>query len=338
MAAPRPPADSAAYAIVRPFFATNRKRIGADLLKASFGGERGVLTYGTCEVSIPRYHRVGQLESPSIWRFEFREDPARHVVLMSVSTKPKAEYFAQLTRSIAAARQRTAFVFVHGYNVSFEDAARRTAQMSYDLGYQGVPVFFSWPSQSSLSAYTVDEQNIEWAEVGLQSFLHDFLAQSGVAEVVLIAHSMGNRGLTRTLAAVLRENPALRSKVKEIILAAPDIDADVFRDQIAPALIEAQRPITLYASSKDLALSASRGVHGAARAGDSGLGLIIFPGIETIDATDVDTSLLGHSYIGDSPTVISDMTSLIREGLRADKRVGLSVVEKPGGRYWAVTH
>jgi len=337
MAAPRPPADSAAYAIVRPFFATNRKRIGADLLKASFGGERGVLTYGTCEVSIPRYHRVGQLESPSIWRFEFREDPARHVVLMSVSTKPKAEYFAQLTRSIAAARQRTAFVFVHGYNVSFEDAARRTAQMSYDLGYQGVPVFFSWPSQSSLSAYTVDEQNIEWAEVGLQSFLHDFLAQSGVSEVVLIAHSMGNRGLTRTLAAVLRENPALRSKVKEIILAAPDIDADVFRDQIAPALIEAQRPITLYASSKDLALSASREVHGAARAGDSGLGLIIFPGIETIDATDVDTSLLGHSYIGDSPTVISDMTSLIREGLRADKRVGLSVVEKPGGRYWAVT-
>jgi len=304
-------------------------------MNITFGGERGELVYGTCEVSIPRYHQVGQLESPSIWKLEFREDPAKHVMVMSVKTLPKELYFAQLSTAIAGSRKRSAFVFVHGYNVSFEDAARRTAQMSYDLGYGGIPVFFSWPSQASVAAYTVDEQNLEWAEKGLRSFLEDVLTRSGTSEVILVAHSMGNRGLTRAMGSLLAKNPSLAAKVKEIILAAPDIDADVFKDTIAPALIAAQRPITLYASSKDLALTASKDVHGYARAGDAGPGLVIIPGIETVDATLVDTSLLGHSYIGDSRSVISDMTALVLDGTRADKRSGLKLVNGSGGRYWS---
>jgi esterase/lipase superfamily enzyme len=320
---------------VRSYFATNRGRLAAADAQVRFGGGRGSLSYGTTEVSIPRHHVRGQLESPSIWKLEFRADPAKHVVLMNVSLKPKSDYFGQLSRDIAHSRNRNAFVFVHGYNVSFEDAARRTAQMSYDLGFGGVPVFFSWPSQSSLAAYTVDEQSIEWAESGLRNFLDDFLSQPDVPEVILIAHSMGNRGLTRALGSLLSTKPALAAKVKEIILAAPDIDADVFRDTIAPALVAAQRPITLYASSADRALMASKEVHGFARAGDAGPGLVVLPGIETVDATHVDTSFLGHSYVGDSRSVISDMSYLIREGLRAGRRTGLRVVEGTAGRYWA---
>jgi esterase/lipase superfamily enzyme len=334
-ALPPAPAESLDYAVVRTYFGTNRKRIDPASAKVQFGGDRAPLSYGICEVSIPRYHRPGQLESPSIWRLEFREDPAKHVVLMSVGIRSKADYFAQLAQSITRARNRSAFVFVHGYNVSFEDAARRTAQMSYDLGYNGVPVFFSWPSQSAISAYTVDEQNIEWAEAGLKSFLGDLLARSGPAEVILVAHSMGNRGLTRAMAALLAQDPALASKVKEIILAAPDIDAEVFKETIAPALIAAQRPITLYASSKDLALTASKDVHGYPRAGDAGPGLVVIPGIETVDASLVDTSLLGHSYIGDSRTVITDMTALVLQGTRAEKRAGLRMINGSAGRYWS---
>jgi esterase/lipase superfamily enzyme len=52
--------------------------------------------------------------------------------------------------------KKSAFIFVHGYNVTFEDAARRTAQMSYDLSFDGAPVFYSWPSQGSLGDYLKD--------------------------------------------------------------------------------------------------------------------------------------------------------------------------------------
>jgi esterase/lipase superfamily enzyme len=251
-----------------------------------------------------------------------------------VQTQSRQQFLAQLEARTRAAKKRSAFVFVHGYNVSFEDAARRTAQVSYDLGFPGVPLFYSWPSQASTTLYLEDEQNIEWAETNLHSFLTDVLTQSGEAEVVLIAHSMGNRALTRVVAALSRESPALRGRIKEIILTAPDIDADVFRRVLAPALVASGRPITLYASSDDLALVASKQAHGYGRAGESGPGLIVLPGIETVDATGVDTSLLGHSYYGDSRSVLSDMFYLLREGKRAGQRFGLEAVDGSHGRHW----
>jgi len=140
--------------------------------------------------------------------------------------------------------------------------------------------------------------------------------------------------LTRAVAALLTEQPALRPRVTEVILAAPDIDAEVFARDIAPVLAETGRPITLYASSADLALTASKKVHGYPRAGDAGPGLTISPGIETIDATEVDTSLVGHSYFAESRSVLSDMFHLVRDGQRAAQRSGLRAVDAQRGRYW----
>ena len=93
-------------------------------------------------------------------------------------------------------------------------AARRTAQISYDLAFEGAPVFYSWPSQAKTSAYTIDEQNIEWAQANLKGFLDEFFQRSGAQNVYLIAHSMGNRALTRAVASLLTEKPALRSRLK----------------------------------------------------------------------------------------------------------------------------
>ena len=323
------------YAVVRVFYGTDRNLTSRTDPKRMFGTARAALSYGTCEVSIPREHRMGELESPSIWRMEFRQDPEKHVVLLSAVPQPKDEFFAGLSQKVRESNERSAFLFVHGYNVTFEDAARRTAQMSYDLGFAGAPVFYSWPSQGTVSAYTVDEQNIEWGQANLKSFLVDFFSRSDAESIYLIAHSMGNRALTRATAAFLAENPAFRSRLKEVILTAPDIDADVFKRDIAPGLAASGRPVTLYASSDDLALVASKRVHGYPRAGDSGRGLVLVPGVETVDATKVDTSLLGHSYFADTRSVLSDLFNLIHNGQRASQRFGLETIETPEGRYWA---
>jgi len=62
------------FATVRVLFATNRT-IAADSA-VRFGSDPGAdLSYGYCDVSIPRDHRLGELEAPSIWRLEFREIP-----------------------------------------------------------------------------------------------------------------------------------------------------------------------------------------------------------------------------------------------------------------------
>lgn len=326
--------DKPDYAVARVFFATDRNLTGSKKTDEMFGVGRSTLRYGICDVSIPRDHRMGELESPSIWKLEFREDPAKHLVLLSVLVQPKDKYFTDLAARVRASAQASAFLFVHGYNVTFEDASRRTAQISYDLGFDGAPVFYSWPSQGTRLGYTVDEQNIEWAQANLKGFLEDFFGRSDAQSVYLIAHSMGNRALTRAVASLLAEKPSLGQRLKEVILTAPDIDADVFKRDIAPALTKSGRPITLYASSEDLALVASKKVHGYPRAGDSGQGLVVVPGIETIDATGTDTSLLGHSYFAETRSVLSDIFYLVRNGQRAEQRFGLQRVDTQAGKYW----
>jgi esterase/lipase superfamily enzyme len=331
--APIPP-RTADFAVVRVFFATDRNFTGSEQPDDMFGAGRSTLSYGICDVSIPRDHRMGELEAPSIWKLDFRESPDKHVVLLSAVVQPKARFFTDLAARVRASARASAFLFVHGYNVTFEDAARRTAQISYDLGFDGASVFYSWPSQGTPVAYTVDEQSIEWAQANLQGFLVDFFGRSQAQSIYLIAHSMGNRALTRAVASLLNARQSLRLRLKEVILTAPDIDADVFKRDIAPALTNSGRPITLYASSEDIAIAASKTVHGSWRAGDSGEGLVVVSGIETIDATGMDTSLLGHSYFADTRSVLSDIFYVIRNSQRADQRFGLRRVDTPAGRYW----
>ncbi len=323
------------YTVVRTFFATDRDQNSNASASQTFGSARSTLKYGTCEVSIPRDHRMGELEAPSIWKLQFKEDPDKHVVLLTARSMRQEFFYDSLRQRIQSSSGSSAFIFVHGYNVSFEDAARRTAQITYDLSFDGAPVFYSWPSQGKTAAYTVDEQTIEWAQGNLLKFLKDFFDQSDAQNVYLIAHSMGNRALTRSLAALLAEKPEVRKRLTEVILTAPDIDADVFKRDIAPALTSHGRPITLYASSRDLALAASKRVHGYPRAGDSGPEMVIMPGIETIDATKVETGFLGHSYFAESKSVLSDIYYLIKERQRADRRFGLRGVTTARGRYWA---
>lgn len=110
-----------------------------------------------CPVSVPKDHRVGALESPTVLRLEFRQDPQRHVVLLGVHRQPAAEFYADLRACVARTARKEAFVFIHGYNVGFETAVRRTAQIAYDLKFEGAPIAYSWPSQEGLLSYTVDE-------------------------------------------------------------------------------------------------------------------------------------------------------------------------------------
>ncbi len=325
------------YAVVRTFFATDRQSTGKSNENETFEGVRSPspsITYGMCDVSIPHDHRIGELEAPSIFRLEFREDPAKHVVVLKTVTAERDDFFTELSGRIKQSTEGSAFLFVHGYNVTFVDAARRTAQMAHDLNFDGAPVFYSWPSQGKTAAYTVDEQNVEWAQTNLQTFLEDFFKQSDAKNIYLIAHSMGNRALTRAAIAFLTKNPDARMRLKEIILAAPDIDAEVFKRDIAPALASSGSPVTLYASSTDVALIASKKFHGYARAGDSGKALLFASGIETVDATGMDTGFLGHSYFADTRSVLGDIFELIKNGKKANDRFGLEAIDAPNGRYW----
>src|SRR5262249_14260121 len=131
------------------------------------------LTYGVAEVSIPPKHEVGQVESPEWWRFEFSPDPQKHVVYRKATVKPEGEVFNELRDVVQKSGEKQAFVFIHGFNTSFEDAARRTAQMHHDMGFDGAPIFYSWPSEGSISplAYAHDTNAADRTTPKLKQFL-----------------------------------------------------------------------------------------------------------------------------------------------------------------------
>ncbi|MGA2060115.1 MAG: alpha/beta hydrolase [Thermoguttaceae bacterium] len=300
----------------------------------AYGPERGKLELGTCEVSIPKSHEVGELESPSVLRLEFREDPNRHVVLLGIQPEPADRFFADLRECVGRSPQKSAFVFVHGYNVGFEDAARRTAQIAYDLKFEGAAIFFSWPSQAEILDYAVDETNVSWAAPHLLRFLSDVAEQSGAERIHLIAHSMGNRALTSALRDLSLMQKSDKPTFDEVVLTAPDIDADTFVNDIAPAVVKTARRVTLYSSSNDEALIVSKKVHGYPRAGDSGSQLVVLPGIDTVDVSAVDTSLLGHTYYGDNSTVLADIFELLNASKPADERHWLRPERWGLLKYW----
>ncbi len=329
-----------AYSVVRVFYGTDRK---FDNGSKTFGGQRGALSLGAADVSVPFDHEVGKIERPA-WYLALvsAPNPEKHMVLLKQTPLEAKEFFRQIQEGGAGSGEPpSAFIFVHGYRVTFEDAALRTAQMAVDLEIKSVPVFYSWPSQGKLAGYTVDESNAEWTEPHLVKFLEQFADQSRVQKLVIIAHSMGSRAATRALATLLERRKDLAPRFEQLVLAAPDIDAEVFKRDIAPRFVALGRPVTLYASSNDSALGASRKVHGNPRAGESGRSLLIAGGVETIDASDIETDFLGHSYFGDTRPLLTDLTLLVRHGMRAAQRPSLVERTLPAGtdgtagHYWA---
>lgn len=324
-ALPPPPIreiELADYVKVPVFFATTRKKEGNDR-NTMFAAKRANTQFGVSWVSIPRSHEPGELEEPSLLTFTFREDPARHVVLLDVKLSPKDRWYQDLNASIAEGGLNQAFVFIHGYNVTFEDALRRTAQIKYDLGFSGPAILFSWPSHGKTSHYLADEANAEWSAPRLADLLVELRRRTGATTIHLIAHSLGNRVLSRAMERIDLD-PRIRPKpsFSQVILAAPDMDADVFREQLAPRMLRLARGITLYGSSDDRAILASKKAHQIERAGEGGPNLPIITGIDSIDVTGLDTTFLAHSYIG-AVTVLGDIAQIFCEGKTSAQRFGL---------------
>jgi esterase/lipase superfamily enzyme len=295
----------------------------------------GNIDVGLCEVTVPKTHEVGQLEAPSILRLEVKENAARHVVLRKTERLASEPFYDLLRQHVEASPRKELFIFVHGFNVSFEEAARRTAQIHYDMNFAGAPIFFSWPAHDKfIITYPADETNVSWSAPHLKRFLLEVVKESQARSINLIAHSMGSRALAAALREIELEMRGQSRLFNQVILAAPDIDAEEFRIHLAPAIARASQRLTLYASSRDDALLASQFLHRSPRAGDARDGLVVVSGIDTIDVTAIDSSPWGHTYLGSNDPILQDLKLLFSDAAAPRDRSWLSPAERGGLTYW----
>jgi esterase/lipase superfamily enzyme len=253
------------------------------------------------------------------------EDPAKDIAIArreDITSGP--DFFKQINAGIDSSPEHSGLVFIHGFNVLFDDAVLRTGQLAWDLGFKGPAILYSWPSSGSVGKYVADFETVEWSAPHLRDFLQDLRRLTGARVVHLIAHSMGTR-----LLAMALENLQDPKHFQQIVLAAPDISAALFK-QLAPAMMSEAERVTIYSSQRDMALTLSGLIgKGPARVGAQPP---VIPGIDVIDATSVRTSLLGHSYFAESPLLLSDLAQLLLGHHPPSERT--STLQMSGAQIW----
>ena len=317
------------YVEVPVFFGTTRQKEGEqvknDRKVAIFSGEQGAgLTLGRSIVTVPIERDPGAIPRPwnfPLTRYTFRnEDPNRDFTIAAVEEMTAETFASEMKKQLGVSKRYNgqAFVFVHGYNMSFDDAIFRTAQISHDIGFDGPAVTFSWPARGGTLDYRHDIDTAKASRDGLRQLLEVIASDTGVTAVNLVAHSMGNDPVIE----VLREQAEITSrqgkttdfKLNEIVLAAPDISRRVFEQFAARFVSLARGGVTLYASKNDLAMKLSKtAASGLIRAGDVPQeGILVVPGIESIDISDAGTGFLSnnHSTFAERAHIISDIQLL----------------------------
>ena len=337
------------YDVVPVFYGTDRAVV-PDPKRLQFGSERGhVLQLGQALVTVPLSHKVPNIERPWVIEipyfkvkvYEEKEDPAKHFTLQEIKSLTEEQMLALVKERLkkSSTFKDHAFVFIHGFNTSFDNALYRTAQIAYDLKFDGASFLYSWPSGGAVASYTYDRGSVEQAEPLLADFLKLVVEKSGAKSISLIAHSMGNELLLRVLER-LRPKVPKGVTIGQVILAAPDVDRDKF-NIIAREITSYAKGVTLYAASNDRALGYSARFWGGPRAGDvpDRIGPLIVPGVDTIDVTAVSTDALGlnHSGYAENPALLKDVKALVEYGVRPpDKRLTDLIVmqTQSGGTFW----
>ncbi|HEX2336679.1 MAG TPA: alpha/beta hydrolase [Hyphomicrobiaceae bacterium] len=333
------PAPSASKDVVEitTYYATNRNKLGGPEPVKMYGTNyQGNFQYGRAVVTIPPTHKPGEIETLNwIMRLIVEPDPKKQFTLKSVTPLELDQARKEMADKIKSSNSKSMLVFVHGYNSGFADAAMRTAQIAYDLKFPGMPFFYSWPSANRVRAYLPDEEAARLSESVFEALVDDLTTSLPVTDIYIVAHSMGTRVVSHALQhRVEKGKPG--SQIRELLLAAPDINAELFRGVIAPKLAAMQGlRTTVYASSSDLALMASKVVHGFQRVGETTGGVFVYPGIETVDASSASSSsrALGHSYVVDTPSVIGDIKSVVLNRATTKQR-GLTSTGTVPNIYW----
>jgi esterase/lipase superfamily enzyme len=234
--------------------ATTRRPVDNPGLR--FGGERSISArFAEMTISIPPNHKTGEISWPS----SAPSDPATTFAATRFAEVPRERLKQSIQAATRNGKKRHVLVFVHGYNTRFDESAFRLAQIVYDSRADVLPVLFSWPSWGTLSAYPYDRESAAVSRDGLEMMLTELAQEPSVSQVSVLAHSMGGWLTLEAFRQMAIRQKQIPAKITDVMLAAPDVDVDVALSQGQALRDIPSRPrITLFVSSQDRALNASR--------------------------------------------------------------------------------
>ena len=222
-----------------------------------FGGARGKgLQFADIVVSVPpdSARKAGEVQWPS----QAPGDPSLDFVTVRADRMDLAQAKADFNARVLRTPGRKVLLFVHGYNTRFEEAVYRFAQIVHDARVDVAPVLFTWPSGGNAIDYVYDRDSAMYSRDALETVLQALANNPNVGSISILAHSMGNYLAVEALRQMSIRDRGLPPKIRDVMLASPDIDTDVFRRQIAEIETEpTSTHFTLFVSRDDKALGLS---------------------------------------------------------------------------------
>lgn len=281
----------------------------------------------------------------------------------SEKVQPRAKFgskamFADLQKDML--RRNDVLVYVHGFNVSWEDAVGSALALQVMQNREGVGdpkqqtavVLFSWPSDGLALPFVSYKSDRTEAKGSGYAFargllkLRDHMAEladraGGKAcpqDLHLLCHSMGNYVLQNALERMREFTPgtALPRLFERVFLCAPDVDNNVLEPgQPMGDLHQLARGVSVYHNTGDIALHVSDyskgnpdrlGSAGASRAA------LLPDKIEQVDCSGIVGGLVEHSYYLDGRVADDILRSI--DGVPADDTTRTRVRKPGGGVRW----
>ncbi|MBS7540748.1 alpha/beta hydrolase [Ancylobacter lacus] len=226
-----------------------------------YNGDRSeALSFARFDISVPPTHKAGEVE----WPRKSPPNPATDMVVREAAYRQTPQEFdADLAAELAKLPpgQRRVIIFIHGYNTLFSEALYRITQVAEDSHQPGIPVLFTWASRGETVDYVYDNNSATAARDGLEQTIRRVFA-SGAEQVNILAHSMGNWVTVEALRQIRISGELIPTqKLGNVILAAPDIDVDVFKTQLK-RFGKLPKPFIVIVSGDDKALSFSQFIAG----------------------------------------------------------------------------
>ena len=268
-------------------------------------------------------------------RQTFAEKPASK----EKAREPDKRFASEINRRLARSKSKDIFIYVHGYNVGFENPVLVTAKLWHYLAYDGVAIAFSWPSNRGFLVYLRDSEGAVVAAFTFRRFLEYLADATDARRINVVGYSAGTRLVAETLGQLaLRYHDTKSADIRKrlrlgkVMLIGGDVDRALVCAYINDGALRIPEQLAIYVSETDSALDFSRNVF----SGRDRLGHAISEGfpehvtefirqqtnLAVIDVSEAEEADFGngHSYFRKSPWVSSDILTSLSFGLRPADR------------------
>ena len=338
----------------RFFYTTNR--VPDDLSGAidkRFSSEReALLKFGFFDTRVEPTLGLGLVIDSSAWFLN------EEINVLDVQALQQKDFVTQLREQVEASPGRSLLVVVHGFREAYPSALRKTAFLAHVLDIDTPVLVFDWPGNqgSSLRGYRRARGVATASGAELATMLELIIGEVAPERLWLMANSMGAQVVVNAFHQLYRDTDFVdaETEIENVVLTAADVDRSEFNEQLKREIKVLADNITLYVTSNDRALLASRIINRGRRVGESTLNPgnpdqaeqaasfseLLEPGNEQlvlVDVTPVNRTRNFHNFSLETPEFFDDLFLRFTATTLPQTRELYSVQTSDNTRYFVLT-